>query len=269
MEHSPIRALMIGAHPDDCEIKTGGLATKLRARGNVVKFVSATNGAAGHHTMGGGPLAQRRLVETRRVAETAGIEYEVLDIPDGCLEADLATRERFIQLIREFQPDLLFTHRSNDYHPDHRRTGILVQDASYLIRVPNICPLTPHLTKTPVILYMSDTFQKPLPFTPDVVVAIDDVMEAKAKMLHCHASQFYEWLPYDGGYLDEVPETDTERLIWLRSRQERRDAGTTARFRTQLTARYGENTIQYAEAFEVSEYGRSLPADEIDVYFPR
>jgi LmbE family N-acetylglucosaminyl deacetylase len=195
----------------------------------------------------------------------------VLDFPDGRLEADLSTRERFIRLIREFAPDLLFTHRSNDYHPDHRRTGILVQDASYLIRVPNICPLVPHLTGTPIILYMQDHFQKPVPFSPDVVVAIDEVIDLKARMLHCHASQMYEWLPYDGGYLDEIPENDAERLAWLRARQERRDAAVADRFRDQLIARYGEErgrAVRCAEAFEVSEYGRDLPDEEVSVYFP-
>nr|CAA9288117.1 hypothetical protein AVDCRST_MAG63-4123 [uncultured Armatimonadetes bacterium] len=272
MQQEPIRALMIGAHPDDCEFKTGGLAARYRAEGHAVKFVSATNGEAGHHRMGGGSLAQRRWEETRRVAEVAGIEYDVLDYPDGRLEADLATRERFIGLIRAFRPDLVFTHRTNDYHPDHRRTGMLVQDASYLIRVPNIAPLVPHLTHTPIILYMQDSFQKPAPFTPDVVVAIDDVMDTKARMLHCHESQMYEWLAYDGGYEDQVPAGDAERLAWLRERQVRRDAGVADRYREHLVARYGEEhgaAVRCAEAFEVSEYGSGLPADQIDRWFPR
>jgi N-acetylglucosamine malate deacetylase 1 len=271
MKNGPLRALMIGAHPDDCEFKTGGLAARYRQQGHIVKFVSATNGEAGHHEMGGGPLAQRRYEETRRVAEVGDIEYEVLDYPDGRLEADLATRERFIRLIREFQPDLVFTHRPNDYHPDHRRTGILVQDASYLIRVPNICPLVPHLSRTPIILYMQDHFQKPIPFSPDVIVDVDAVMDVKARMLHCHTSQMYEWLPYDGGYLEQVPAADDERLAWLRERVIRRDSAFADRFRAHLIARYGEErgkTIRCAEAFEVSEYGRGLPPEEIADYFP-
>lgn len=271
MENRQLRVLMIGAHPDDCEFKTGGVAAKYRARGDVVRFVSATNGAAGHHEMGGGPLAQRRREETLGVARAADIEYEVLDYPDGRLESDLATREQFIRLIRAFRPDLVFTHRTNDYHPDHRRTGILVQDASYLIRVPNICPLTPHLTHTPIILYMQDGFAKPAPFLPDVAVAVDDVMDLKARMLHCHASQMYEWLPYDGGYLEEVPATDDARLAWLRARQVRRDGAVADRFRDALLARYGEErgrAVRCAEFFEVSEYGRDLPEDEISVCFP-
>lgn len=272
MKDGQIRALMIGAHPDDCEFKTGGLAALYRSRGHIVKFVSATNGDAGHHEMGGGTLARRRYEETRRVAEVADIEYEVLESEDGLLEADLATRERFIRLIREFQPDLVFTHRTNDYHPDHRRTGILVQDASYLIRVPNICPLVPHLSHTPIILYMSDHFQKPAPFVPDVVVDIDSVADIKARMLHCHTSQIYEWLAYDGGYLDQIPESDADRLAWLGERLARRDSVVADRFREHLVARYGEergNAIRCAEAFEVSEYGRGLRPEDVDLYFPK
>ncbi len=271
MEQTPIRALMIGAHPDDCEYLTGGLAAKYRAQGHVVKFVSVTNGNAGHHQMGGGPLALRRREETRRVSELTGIEYEILDNDDGQLEADLAARAQVIGLIREFRPDLIFTHRLNDYHPDHRRTGMLVQDASYLIRVPNICPMVPHLTHTPVILYMQDGFQKPVPISPDVVVAIDDVLDQKAAMLHCHESQFYEWLPYVGGYEDQIPDGDSARLTWMREFRERYDGGIADRFRESLIARYGEEQgqhVHFAEAFEVSEYGRPLPPDEISRWFP-
>lgn len=266
-----LRVLMIGAHPDDCEIDTGGVALKYRARGDVVKFVSATNGDAGHHEMGGGPLARRRREETRRVAELADIEYEVLENSDGRLEANLARREQFIRLIREFEPDLLFTHRTNDYHPDHRHTGILVQDASYLIRVPNICPQTPHLTYAPIIVYMQDGFQKPAPFTPEVVVAIDDVMDAKVRLLHCHTSQMYEWLPWVGGY--ETPGKEAERLAWLQTRFEGRDGVTDAGpIRDALIRRYGSeagSAVRWAESFEISEYGRSLKPDEVDRYFPR
>ncbi len=271
MQQTPLRALMIGAHPDDCEYLGGGLAAKYRAQGHAVKFVSATNGNAGHHQLGGAPLACRRLEETRRVSALTGIEYEILDNDDGQLEADLATRAQIISLIRAFRPDLIFTHRTNDYHPDHRRTGILVQDASYLIRVPNICPLVPHLTYTPVILYLQDSFQKPIPFAPEIVVAIDDVFEDKVQMLHCHESQFYEWLPSVGGYADQIPDGDEARLAWMRERREEYDGAVADCFRDKLVVRYGEaegRAVRYAEAFEVSEYGRALPPDEITSLFP-
>ena len=118
---------------------------------------------------------------------------------------------------------------------------------------------------------MEDGFQKPIPFAPDVVVAVDEVMDDKVQMLHCHESQFYEWLPWIGGYADQIPEGDEGRLSWLRGRREEYDGGVADRFRDQLVARYGEaegQAVRCAEAFEVSEYGRALPPDEIARWFP-
>jgi len=267
-----IRALFIGAHPDDCEYQAGGLAAKYRRLGHTVKFVSVTNGDAGHHKIGGLELARRRLVETQRVAEEFGIEYEVWDVPDGYLVADIPNRDRMIRSIRAFKPDLIFTHRLNDYHPDHRATGTLVQDASFLIRVPNICPDTPAIEYRLAILSLRDGFTKPAPFTPDVIVAIDDVLDEKARMWHAHTSQFYEWLPYIDGYEAEVPLSDHERLAFTRRRIEAMERQITEGFRDLVLARYGEQegrAVCAAEAFEVSEYGRPLPPDEIDRWFPR
>ena len=43
--------LVIGAHPDDCEIKVGGLGIKCVEKGYRVIFMSATNGETGHQTL--------------------------------------------------------------------------------------------------------------------------------------------------------------------------------------------------------------------------
>ncbi len=138
-DHS-LRLLVIGAHPDDADIGAGGLAVIFRRLGHVVKFVSVTNGAVGHHQMSGQPLVARRRAEAQAAGEIIGAEYEVWDYPDGQLLPTLEARKQVIRLIRQFSPDLLLTHRPNDYHPDHRYTSQLVQDAAYLVTVPNICP---------------------------------------------------------------------------------------------------------------------------------
>ncbi len=222
MEKKQLRLLMIGAHPDDCEIQTGGIAVKFRALGHAVKFVSLTNGDTGHYELSGAKLARIRRQEMADACAIAGIEYEVFDIHSNQLEADIPTRERVIRLIREYKPDMIFTHRLNDYHPDHRRTAMLVQDSSYAIRVPNVCPFTPCLRYSPVILYMYDDFKKPYPFEPSVIVDIDDVMDTKIKMVACHRSQVFEWLPWMDGRLDEVPENEEDRMKMLAEKQEAR-----------------------------------------------
>ena len=271
MSKKQINVLVFGAHPDDCDIKAGGVAALYVQQGHRVKFVSVTNGDAGHHEMGGGPLAQRRYAEAQAAAEVIGIEYELLDNHDGELMPTLENRYKVIRTIREFRPDLIMTHRPNDYHPDHRYTSTLVQDAAYMVTVPNICALTPHLRKNPVIVYLSDGFMKPYPFTPDVVVGIDAVVEQKIDMFHCHVSQFYEWLPYNGGTLDAVPTGESARRAWLAERLLNRFSDTAEKYRDLLIALYGEEAgaqVKCAEAFEGCEYGASLTAENIPTLFP-
>ena len=102
-----------------------------------------------------------------------------------------------------------------DYHPDHRYTGVLVQDASYMVIVPNLVKDTPPLSHNPVFLYYSDRFTRPQAFQPDIVVSIDDVFDKKIDMLDAHVSQVYEGLPWTTGTLDQVPKDALARKKWL------------------------------------------------------
>ena len=261
MTDQPLRILIIGAHPDDADIKAGGTSARWCALGHVVRMVSLTNGQAGHQTMHGPRLAQRRRAEAQAAAATIGASYDVMDQPDGELDDRRENRLTVIRLIRTFRPDLIIAHRSTDYHPDHRFAGLLVQDASYLVTVPAICPDVPHLERSPVILYFSDAFKKPCRFEPHVLVDIDEQFEQLIGMLHCHESQFYEWLPFNAGYLDQVPVGEAERRGWLAERIGRRLRPLADRYRDLAVAIYGTERggkIRYVEAFEVSEYGSPL-----------
>jgi LmbE family N-acetylglucosaminyl deacetylase len=133
-----LRVIAFGAHPDDCDGKAGGLAAKYAALGHSVKFVSVTNGDAGHQSEGGGALATRRRKEAQEAGRRIGIEYEVLDNHDGELMPSLEVRKQIIRKIREWRADIVLSPRPNDYHPDHRYTAVLVQDAAYMVVVPNI-----------------------------------------------------------------------------------------------------------------------------------
>ncbi len=270
MSDSP-SLLGFGAHPDDCEFTAGGLAALYAQRGSRVCFVSVTNGDSGHQTLGGTTLARIRRKEARAAADVIGIESRVLDNHDGELLPSLDRRREIIGIIRDFKPDLILTPRPNDYHPDHRYTSILVQDAAYMVTVPNVRAFADHLPRDPVIMYVRDHFQKPYPFTPDVAVDIESVLDQKAEMMHAHASQVYEWLPYNGRYLDEVPADPDARKAWLRQRREAQMRAETERYRDALIARYGPERgarIQYAEAFEACEYGSPLTAEARERLFP-
>jgi N-acetylglucosamine malate deacetylase 1 len=271
MATEPLRVLIIGAHPDDGDIKAGGTAAQWCALGHVVRLVSLTNGQAGHQAMWGSELARRRRAEAQAAGRAIGASYEVLDHPDGELDDRLEFRHEVIRLVRSFRPDLLITHRAIDYHPDHRFAGLLVQDASYLLTVPGICPDVPHLAACPVILYFSDAFCKPCRFEPHVVVDIDETFDRVVAMLHCHESQFYEWLPYNAGYLDSVPEDDAARRAWLADRLRRRIRPLADRHRDVVIQTYGPargREVRYIEAFEVSEYGAPLDATARARLFP-
>lgn len=263
-----LRVIAFGAHPDDCDIGASGLAAKLTALGHKVKFVSITNGDAGHQSMGGGALAKRRRAEATESGRRLGIEYDVLDNHDGELLPTLDVRLQVIRKIRQWQADVVISPRSNDYHPDHRNTGILIQDAAYMVMVPNVAPDTAPLKKNPVFLHFQDRFKLPTPFRPDIAIDISDVFEKKVDALDSHVSQFYEWLPWIDGYLDQIPTGIAERKDWLRKRMKR---PITPAVRAALEKWYGKErgaAIEYAEAFEVSEYGAQPDEATLRKLFP-
>jgi LmbE family N-acetylglucosaminyl deacetylase len=266
-----LRILAIGAHPDDADIKAGGTAAKWCALGHAVKFVSLCDGSAGHQQLWGPALAQRRRAEAAAAGSVIGASYEVGDFPDGELQTTIEARRTVIRLIRTFKPDLLLTHRTTDYHPDHSAAGLLVQEAAYLVTVPAICPETPHLLRTPVILYFADAFKKPCRFEPHIVVDIGDELDKVVAMLHCHESQFYEWLPYNSGYLGEVPQSNQARREWLGERLRKRLRPLADHYRNLVVLTYGTERggqVNYIEAFEVSEYGAPLDAGARARLFP-
>ncbi len=265
------RYLIIGAHADDCE-SAGGIALHLKALGQDVRFLVATNGCSGHHEMMGGALVKRRMQEMQRVSNLTGIPYQMLDLPDGGLVNGLPERQLMMQAIREMNPHVIITHRPWDYHPDHRNTSLLVQDCAYLLMVPNVCPMTPPMKRMPAIFYMQDRFQKPSPFTPDLVFDITSHWDMKVRMYHQYDSQVYEWLPWvDGLDMATIPTDDEERFQWLKNtRFGTRSEGYAQTFRAQLIAKYGEHgaQVRYAEALECCEYGRQLTQEERDKLFP-
>ena len=264
-----LRVIAIGAHPDDCDEKAAGTAAKFAALGHHVKFVALANGDAGHQSEGGGALARRRRAEAAESGRRLGIEeYVTLDNHDGELLPTLELRMQVVRLIRQWKADIVLLHRSNDYHPDHRYAGTVVQDAAYLVIVPNVASDTPPLKKNPVFLYFQDPFQNPQPFRPDIAVDISDVWDKKVYALDAHTSQMYEWMPWTEGILDQVPQDPAARKQWL-SKQEWEPL--TPAVKAALVKWYGAERaarVTQAEAFELCEYGRQPNQAELGRLFP-
>ena len=271
--------LCIGAHPDDNELSVGGTAAKFRARGDAVHFVSVTNGDKGHfaeeYKAAPEKLAARRLIEAQNAAAVIGASYQTLNVHDGEVIVDLAATAAVVRCIRSFGepgkgPDLILLNRPVDYHRDHRYTAQLVLDATYMLTVPLMCPDVRHLDRMPVFAYWYDDFREVSPFRADLVVPIDTVMEQKIDMAAAHVSQVFEWLPYNGGVLDQVPPESEpaqrrERLaVQIRARGEHRRNHV-----AQAIEKWaGSQEVRYAEAFQICEYGRVPDEAELRSLFP-
>ena len=266
---SSIRVLVLGAHPDDAEVAAGGLVVRHCRLGSRVRMVSVTDGRSGHHEIACDDLVRIRREEARLAAERVGADYDVWDFPDGQLEPTLAVRSAIIREIRQFAPDLVLTHRPNDYHPDHRAVGVAVQDASYMVTVPHICPDTPALSRDPVVAYMCDLCPRPNPMRPDVLLDISDEFDLAVQMAACHQSQFFQWLPYHDGRLDQVPSDTAKRHEWLSAwfhdlHHRRRE-----HFQTAIVARGQRlDELTAIEAYEISEYAHQVDAQRLAELFP-
>jgi N-acetylglucosamine malate deacetylase 1 len=271
MPDEVLKLLIFGAHPDDAEYHAGGLAAVYRELGHTVRMISLTNGGAGHHERPPALLAGMRRAEAAAAGRVIGAAYETWDIPDGELMPTLEVRQRVIREIRTFAPHLVLTHRPYDYHPDHRAVGQLVQDASYLVTVPNVLPEVPALFKDPVVAYMADLFTKPCPLEPDVVLDVTDRLDTIVRMLACQRSQVFEWLPYEEGILHTVPADEEEKLAWLRQWYLRHIRPRADRFRKELIAAFGPERgrqIEAAEVFEISEYAGRADEEKLRRLFP-
>lgn len=268
-QDTPLNIIVIGAHPDDADLCAGGTAAWWASMGHRVKFLSLTNGDAGHHEMGGGALAKRRRSEAKESGRRLGIEeYEVLDNHDGELIPSLDVRLQVIRRIRQWNADVVILPRPNDYHPDHRNTGLVVQDAAYMVIVPNVASDTPPLDKNPVFLYCQDRFQKPNPFEPDIAINLDPIIEKKIYALDAHTSQFYEWLPWTVGRLKDVPTDLNSRIPWLAQLRSRSISPAIANALAKWYGQESVNTIKEAEAFEICEYGQQPNEEKIAQLFP-
>jgi LmbE family N-acetylglucosaminyl deacetylase len=184
----------------------------------------------------------------------------------------LENRRTITRLIREWRADVVMSHRPNDYHPDHRYTGVLVQDAAFMVAVPFFCPDVPPLPNNPVFLFYPDSFQKPNAFQPDIVVSIDGVIAKKLDALDTLESQFYE-----GGALGSAdlipsdPAKQQDRRRQVRAGHAGRSQAVAQKYRAKLADWYGKeqaDKVEHAEAFEICEYGRRPNKAELAKLFP-
>ncbi len=262
--------MIIGAHPDDAEGNFGGAAILYRARGHRVMMLSMTNGDSGHHIMGRKELAARRRKEARNAAGIMDVECRILPLRDGELVPSVANRKKLLRIIRQFKPDTIFTHSSEDYHPDHRYTNQLVIDTSYMTIVPNALPGVPPLKENPCYFYFSSGSPRKGAF--NFCIPVDSVWDKKLLAWHQHESQMYEWLPWTMGILKDVPADEKGRLKFLNEWRGKGQKAIADNYRQWLRKKYGAKSekIKYAEAVYSAPVGRQvyMKRKEIEDVFP-
>ena len=266
-----LRIIALGAHPDDAELKFAGTAALFAAQGHKVKLVALTNGDVGHFSQAGGPLAQRRKAEVEACHKQLGVETEVFDIHDGELMPDLETRKKLANVIREWQADIVLSHRPWDYHPDHRAVGQLAQDTAVVVAAPYFAPYTPPTKGNPIYLFYSDPFKHPYPFDPILAVGIDDVAQKKWDCISALPSQFGDADSWQARYGRNVPADEAGRKAYLLDIVKQRNANEANQYRDLLVKLYGEQkgrAIKYAETFELNQYGANATVDQLKGMFP-
>jgi len=266
-----LRIIAFGAHPDDAELKFAGTAALFAAQGHKVKLVALTNGDVGHFSQAGGPLAQRRKAEVEACHANIGVATDVLDIHDGELMPDLETRKKVANLIRDWQADIVLSHRPWDYHPDHRAVGKLAEDAAVVVAAPYFAPYTPPTKGNPIFLFYSDNFKKPYPFDPILAVGIDEVAQKKWDCISALPSQFGDADSWQARYGRNVPADEAGRKAYLIENVKQRNADVANTYRNLLVQLYGDQkgrAIKYAEAFELNQYGGGATVDQLKGMFP-
>ena len=202
--------LTILAHPDAAEFLCGGALIRLaREKSWQIHIASMTAGDCGSAVHGPEEISRIRRREGAEAAALIGAAYHCLEEHDLLIFYNERALEKVTRLLREVRPSVVITHSPSDYMPDHEMTSYLARAATFAAPAPNFLsdrglPLEriPHL-------YYADAVEGKDPLGREIVptfyVDVSAVMETKARMLACHASQ-RDWLRKHHG-MDHYIET--------------------------------------------------------------
>lgn len=207
-----MNTLAFMAHPDDVEITCAGTLLRVRGHGNwSIALATMTSGDCGSMRHRPEEIARIRHDEAVAAARLLGADYQCAGLADGLVVYQETNIKRTVEIIRKAAPHIVITQPSADYMVDHEMTGQLVRAACFMAPIPNFVTHDPDpappLSKTPHLYYAMPLDNKDIhghSVEPDFVVDISDVLERKAELLACHASQ-RDWLRAHHG-MDEYIE---------------------------------------------------------------
>lgn len=208
-----MRLVAMLAHPDDAEILVAGTLFHLKDRGWELGIVTMTAGDCGSSTGSREEISRTRLAEAAAAAQYLGAQYECAGFSDNEIFAGASSLRRSVELLRQFDPDVVITHSPVDYMFDHEETSRLARAAAFAAAMPLYATGSgsPHRPArgTPA-LYYADPIEGTGAFgqriRPGFYVDITAQMERKRHMLSLHASQ-RTWLRAHHGldeYLDRM-----------------------------------------------------------------
>lgn len=254
--------IVIFAHPDEGEIYVGGTSYLLSRLGHRVKFLSLTNGDAGHYEMAPATLAAKRYQEAMAAKAVLDLaDYEILDHHDQYLENTAVVRRQVVDRIRDWGADVVFSYYPIEGgHVDNMCAGRIVRDAA-----PTLA-----MTPMPVCLYIRDYFTVDFSYIPEIAIPVDEVWETKLRACACHASQVCDAIPHELGILAAV-RADPERqrqLIYDNTYAFTRKTPAIALALQKWFGAARAEAVTYVEAFEIAEFGRQISDQEAVQLFP-
>jgi LmbE family N-acetylglucosaminyl deacetylase len=167
--------MFIGAHAADMEFTAGALAAKYTREGHKATFLSLTLGEKGHRSLSPKEYAEQKKHEATECARLLGAQALWLDIPDGELVVDEATKIKVAEVIRQVRPTTVITHWKGSFHKDHANTHFIVQDARFYAtlktyEVPSGLPAAPGFR-----FFFAENWEDPYDYDPQVYVDTTDV----------------------------------------------------------------------------------------------
>ena len=187
-----MNVLAFGCHPDDVEVACAGTLSRYVLQGHNVTICHVANGNMGHAVIPPEQLREIRKAEAAEAGNLAGIKVVSCDVGDLLVyDSQKEQRDKVVDMIREYMPDVIITHSPNDYMPDHVAVSKLVFDASFAASVPHYeTKVTGNAPITPI--YYMDTLAG-VNFMPTEYVDITETVDTKLRMLDRHESQI-RWM---------------------------------------------------------------------------
>ena len=198
------RALVVVAHPDDCDFGCAATTALWTGMGVDVSYCIVTNGDAGGYdrSIPRARMSEIRQEEQRAAAAEVGVsDVTFLGYPDGRVAPNIDLRRDIARVIRQKRPQRVLSQspvrnftRIFASHPDHLATGEATLDAVYPdARNPFAHPelleqegLEPYTVNEVWIMGGGS-------MTPDEVVDVTETADRKIAALRQHRSQYQDW----------------------------------------------------------------------------